>query len=138
MAIIGVLVAISIPVFTSQLEKARQTVDIPNMRSAKSVMVAERLTSGATREKNTNKTFRMEMKSKPPLLKDMENLQKMLLSLIRLWNEQQAFQMMDPQSILQSVLLLKVKSFYASAEMTYRPLPEEKKKISIICIQSIP
>ena len=51
MAIIGVLVAISIPVFTSQLEKARQTVDIPNMRSAKSVVVAERLTSGATREK---------------------------------------------------------------------------------------
>lgn len=33
-AIIGVLVAISIPVFTSQLEKSREGVDAANIRSA--------------------------------------------------------------------------------------------------------
>lgn len=43
-AIIGVLVAISIPVFTSQLEKARETVDIDNMRSARGVLAAAYLT----------------------------------------------------------------------------------------------
>ena len=32
-AIIGVLVAISIPIFTSQLEKAREGVDEANLRS---------------------------------------------------------------------------------------------------------
>jgi prepilin-type N-terminal cleavage/methylation domain-containing protein len=39
-AIIAILVAISIPVFTSQLEKAREETDIANMRSAKAVAVA--------------------------------------------------------------------------------------------------
>lgn len=34
-AIIGVLVAISIPIFTSQLEKSRLAVDMANVRSAK-------------------------------------------------------------------------------------------------------
>ncbi len=38
-AIIGVLVAISIPIFTSQLEKARQRVDMYNARSIESVLV---------------------------------------------------------------------------------------------------
>lgn len=33
-AIIGVLVAISIPIFTSQLEKARDAVSVANMRTA--------------------------------------------------------------------------------------------------------
>lgn len=33
-AIIGVLVAVSIPIFTSQLEKAREATDLANMRSA--------------------------------------------------------------------------------------------------------
>lgn len=33
-AIIGVLVAISIPIFTSQLEKSREAVDLANLRSA--------------------------------------------------------------------------------------------------------
>lgn len=36
-AIIGVLVAISIPIFTSQLEKSREAVDISNMRAAYAV-----------------------------------------------------------------------------------------------------
>lgn len=33
-AIIGVLVAVSIPIFTSQLEKAREATDLANIRSA--------------------------------------------------------------------------------------------------------
>lgn len=33
-AIIGVLVAISIPIFTSQLEKAREATDMANIRAA--------------------------------------------------------------------------------------------------------
>jgi len=33
-AIIGVLVAISIPIFTSQLEKSREATDLANLRSA--------------------------------------------------------------------------------------------------------
>lgn len=33
-AIIGVLVAISIPIFTSQLEKAREATDMANLRAA--------------------------------------------------------------------------------------------------------
>lgn len=34
-AIIGVLVAVSIPIFTSRLEKARESTDVANMRAAK-------------------------------------------------------------------------------------------------------
>ena len=33
-AIIGVLVAISIPIFSAQLEKSREAVDLANIRSA--------------------------------------------------------------------------------------------------------
>lgn len=33
-AIIGILTAISIPVFTSQLEKSREATDLANVRSA--------------------------------------------------------------------------------------------------------
>ena len=43
-AIIAVLVAISIPIFTGQLEKAKQATDLSNMRSAKAAAVAEYLT----------------------------------------------------------------------------------------------
>ena len=38
-AIIGVLVGISIPIFTSQLEKSREATDIANMRAAKAAAV---------------------------------------------------------------------------------------------------
>lgn len=34
-AIIAVLVAVSIPIFTSKLEKAREATDVANMRAAK-------------------------------------------------------------------------------------------------------
>ena len=45
-AIIGVLVAVSIPIFTSQLEKAREAVDISNMRAAYAVAQSDVLTEG--------------------------------------------------------------------------------------------
>lgn len=38
-AIIAVLVAVSIPIFTSKLEKAREATDIANMRAAKAAAV---------------------------------------------------------------------------------------------------
>ena len=43
-AIIAVLVAIAIPVFTSQLEKSREATDAANIRSAYAEVVAEALT----------------------------------------------------------------------------------------------
>ncbi len=39
-AIIGVLVAISIPIFSSQLEKSRENTDVANLRDAKAAAVA--------------------------------------------------------------------------------------------------
>ena len=39
-AIIGVLVGISIPIFTTQLEKSRESTDIANLRAAKAAAVA--------------------------------------------------------------------------------------------------
>ena len=46
-AIIAVLVAIAIPVFTSQLEKSRETTDVANLRSAYAEAVAKYLTNEA-------------------------------------------------------------------------------------------
>ena len=43
-AIIAVLVAVSIPIFTSQLEKARESTDVANMRAAKAYFVGKYLT----------------------------------------------------------------------------------------------
>jgi type II secretory pathway pseudopilin PulG len=43
----AVLVAIAIPVFTSQLEKSREATDISNIRSAYAEAMAEYLSSGA-------------------------------------------------------------------------------------------
>ena len=39
-AIIAVLVAVAIPVFTAQLEKSREAVDISNIRGAKAAAAA--------------------------------------------------------------------------------------------------
>lgn len=43
-AIIAVLVAIAIPVFTSQMEKAREAVDAANLRAAYAEVMASHLT----------------------------------------------------------------------------------------------
>ena len=45
-AIIAVLVAIAIPVFTTQLEKAREATDIANVRSAYADVMVEYLADG--------------------------------------------------------------------------------------------
>ena len=47
-AIIGVLVAVSIPIFTAQLEKAREATDLANIRAAKAAAVSGYLTEDAT------------------------------------------------------------------------------------------
>ena len=47
-AIIAVLVAIAIPVFTTQLERSREATDLSNIRSAYAEAVADYLTAGAT------------------------------------------------------------------------------------------
>lgn len=43
-AIVGILVAISIPVFTAQLSKARKATNQANMRAAKAAAVAQYMT----------------------------------------------------------------------------------------------
>ena len=44
-AIIAVLVAVAIPIFSSQLEKSREATDIANIRSAYATLVASYLTN---------------------------------------------------------------------------------------------
>ena len=50
-AIIAVLVAIAIPVFTTQLERSREATDVSNIRAAYAEAVADYLSSGATSSK---------------------------------------------------------------------------------------
>ena len=45
-AIIGVLVAVSIPIFSKQLEKSRIATDQANVRSAKAAAAAEYMSNG--------------------------------------------------------------------------------------------
>lgn len=45
-AIIAVLVAIAIPIFTSQLEKAREATDAANIRAAYAEVVSAKITDG--------------------------------------------------------------------------------------------
>ncbi len=55
-AIIAVLVAISIPIFTAQLEKAREATDEANIRSAYALIVADSLSPDANiANNNTDK-----------------------------------------------------------------------------------
>ena len=50
-AIIAVLVAIAIPVFTTQLERSKEATDLSNIRAAYAEVVADYLSSGATQSK---------------------------------------------------------------------------------------
>ncbi len=52
-AIVAILVAISVPIFTSQLSKARQATNKANMRAAKVAAVAKYLSD----EENGNKVY---------------------------------------------------------------------------------
>ena len=53
-AIIAVLVAVSIPVFTAQLEKARESTDASNIRSAYAELMTKVLTEDTTAVDNGN------------------------------------------------------------------------------------
>ncbi len=48
-AIIAVLVAIAIPIFTSQLEKAREATDAANLRAAYAEVVTNQLTNAESK-----------------------------------------------------------------------------------------
>ena len=52
-AIIAVLVAISIPIFSAQLEKAREATDMANLRSAYAEVMAAGLTEDTANYKKT-------------------------------------------------------------------------------------
>ena len=52
-AIIAILVAIAIPVFTAQLEKSRQSTDLANLRSAYAEATANYLTSNSAGQSQT-------------------------------------------------------------------------------------
>ncbi len=55
-AIIAVLVAISIPVFTSQLEKSREAVDLANIRAAYAETQTSLITTGKAAYKKVEPT----------------------------------------------------------------------------------
>ena len=50
-AIIAVLAAIAIPVFTTQLERSREATDVSNIRAAYAEAVSDYLSAGATSSK---------------------------------------------------------------------------------------
>lgn len=58
-AIIAVLVAISIPIFSAQLEKSREATDVANIRSAYAEVSADMLTNDSS-----NKTVNVVAKQK--------------------------------------------------------------------------
>ena len=60
-AIIGVLVAISIPIFTSQLEKSREATDASNIRAAYAEIAASAIT-----DPNTAKSATIKKKQTQP------------------------------------------------------------------------
>ena len=53
-AIIAVLIAIAIPIFTSQLEKSREATDLANVRSAYAVVMAASLTDESSITKTSD------------------------------------------------------------------------------------
>ena len=58
-AIIAVLIAIAIPVFTSQLERSREATDLSNIRAAYAEAVSDYLADGADKAKTaTVKTIK--------------------------------------------------------------------------------
>lgn len=56
-AIIGVLVAISIPIFTSQLEKAREATDAANIRAAYAAVSTDVLTDPQANDDQNKITY---------------------------------------------------------------------------------
>ena len=59
-AIIAVLVAIAIPIFTTQLEKAREATDLANVRSAYAEAVTSALTGDTTKTYTVTYTLKSD------------------------------------------------------------------------------
>ena len=76
-AIIAVLVAIAIPIFTNQLEKAREATDAANVRSAYATLVTEYLTedlqSGDSIKVKANQKVASWQTSPVPTINQMYN-----------------------------------------------------------------
>lgn len=70
-AIIAVLVAIAIPVFTSQLEKSREATDMSNVRAAYAEVMANYLANGA--QTGTNTVAYVEIRQKQKDWQNTEN-----------------------------------------------------------------
>ena len=63
-AIIAVLVAISIPIFTSQLEKSRDAVSIANLRAAYAEAASDYLTAGTSGDTTITKKVTLKGKKR--------------------------------------------------------------------------
>lgn len=74
-AIIAVLVAISIPIFTNQLEKAREATDLANIRSAYAECSAAVLTEDTSKENGVTYTAATD-KAEAQASKDVKLTQK--------------------------------------------------------------
>ena len=74
-AIIAVLVAIAIPVFTSQLERSREATDMSNVRAAYAEAVAEYLANGAKDETSATVTTIRQVNSGWQMGDDQAKLQ---------------------------------------------------------------
>ena len=74
-AIIAVLVAIAIPVFTAQLEKSREATDVANIRSAYAGLVSEYLLNPAAKSTTVKVTQKQDgwQTSPVPTLKTMKS-----------------------------------------------------------------
>lgn len=70
-AIIAVLTAIAIPVFTTQLEKSREATDMSNIRAAYAEVMANYLANGAQTGSNTTAT--VTAKQTKPSWQNTEN-----------------------------------------------------------------
>ena len=62
-AIIAVLVAIAIPVFTTQLERSREATDLSNIRAAYAECMAEYLSQGASSAQTASGTLQQKTAS---------------------------------------------------------------------------
>lgn len=78
-AIIAVLVAIAIPVFSAQLEKSRQATDLANLRSSYAEAIASYLTSNSDQ---TGTYYKMQNKNNKLDQIDLSGLQGDLSSVI--------------------------------------------------------
>ena len=71
-AIIAVLIAIAIPVFTSQLEVAREGTDAANLRAKYAEVVADNITNSTKNTDGTDKTYTVTLRQTQDGWQDQE------------------------------------------------------------------